>query len=792
MVIVNKILIITLVLLYVVSIISIIPITSATQGFKTTNISVGSFPTAMAYDSNNGYVYVVDSGSGQVSVISSSTVIATISVGSDPTAIVYDKQNGLIYVANTLSNSISIINRTEVIATVTVGGVIGYSPVALLCVNGLIYVANLNSYKAGVGIVSVINGTKVVCNIQVECHPVCLVYDPSNGYIYVSDTGFATVSVIKGEKVIATISVGQAPRQIIYDPYNGLVYVLNLESNSTSVINGTSVICTISVPYPVAIAYSSSYVYIVSLCNNTVYMISGTKVVGNITVGQSPVFITYDSYNGLVYVANLGSNSLSVINSSRVIYQIPTGNSPRFILATPSAVYVADSGSNEVTEISVCKIIYYLTFKESGLPVGKSWTVCVNGTNETSTSNEITFILPPGMYFYKVYSAYYIPSPPQGSITLSSNATLQISFTPVKFNLTFEETGLVSGTKWAVCVNGTVSTSTSPRICFLLPYGYYEYKVLNVTGYKVTPIMGYIDLTSNTTIKVAFYAMLYNVTFKETGLPKGVSWSVCIDNENHTTTACYITITLPMGVYEYKVFSSHYMPNVTQGTINLTMNKVINIKFTVMNYTLTIFESGLPSGYEWTVNINGSNYTTTMNEINITLPYGEYMVKVYSKYYMPITEEEFVNLSKNTELQFTFVPENFTITFEETGLPSGTTWTVCIDGRNYTTTSSSLTITLPYGTYEYRIFVTTNGYSPNVTQGTLTLTQVVKISITYKQITTTSTTTTSTTSTTTPSITTTPPPTTVTSPTLNTAFVVGIAIVVVIVIAAAIILLRRK
>ncbi|MCY0883116.1 MAG: hypothetical protein OWQ50_04805, partial [Acidianus infernus] len=172
-----------------------------------------------------------------------------------------------------------------------------------------------------------------------------------------------------------------------------------------------------------------------------------------------------------------------------------------------------------------------------------------------------------------------------------------------------------------------------------LPYGYYEYKVLNVTGYKVTPTMGYINLTSNTTIKVTFYAILYNITFEETGLPKGVSWTVCIDNENYTTNACYITITLPMGVYEYKIFSPHYMPNVTQGIINLTTNEVINIKFTVMNYTLTIIESGLPSGYEWTVNINGSNYTTTMNEINITLPYGEYMVKVYSKYYIPITEE---------------------------------------------------------------------------------------------------------------------------------------------------------
>ena len=66
----------------------------------------------MAYDSGNGYVYVANSGSNNVSVISGTTVVATIPVGNIPYGVAYDSENGYVYVANSGSNTTSVISTT--------------------------------------------------------------------------------------------------------------------------------------------------------------------------------------------------------------------------------------------------------------------------------------------------------------------------------------------------------------------------------------------------------------------------------------------------------------------------------------------------------------------------------------------------------------------------------------------------------------------------------------------------------------------------------------------------------
>jgi len=75
----------------------------------------------------------------------------------------------------------------------------------------------------------VINGATntVIANITVGSWPAWVAYDPSNGYLYVADSGSNTVSVISGKTntVIANITVGQGPWGVAYDPSNGYIYV---------------------------------------------------------------------------------------------------------------------------------------------------------------------------------------------------------------------------------------------------------------------------------------------------------------------------------------------------------------------------------------------------------------------------------------------------------------------------------------------------------------------------------------------------------------------------------------
>ncbi|MFP3265553.1 MAG: YncE family protein, partial [Acidilobus sp.] len=76
-------------------------------------------PWGIAYDPSNGYIYVANNGSGTVSVINGTTVIATIRVGQGPTGVAYDPSNGYIYVTDAGSDSVSVINSATntVIAT---------------------------------------------------------------------------------------------------------------------------------------------------------------------------------------------------------------------------------------------------------------------------------------------------------------------------------------------------------------------------------------------------------------------------------------------------------------------------------------------------------------------------------------------------------------------------------------------------------------------------------------------------------------------------------------------------
>ena len=85
--------------------------------------TVGTNPFGIAYDFGKGEIFVANTGSNTVSVISDTTnsVINTVNVGSQPFSVTYDSGKGKIYVTNSGSGTVSIISDTtnSVINTVT-------------------------------------------------------------------------------------------------------------------------------------------------------------------------------------------------------------------------------------------------------------------------------------------------------------------------------------------------------------------------------------------------------------------------------------------------------------------------------------------------------------------------------------------------------------------------------------------------------------------------------------------------------------------------------------------------
>src|SRR2546425_10943681 len=116
-------------------------------------------------------------------------VVGTVQVGTHPFDLVYDSGNGYVYVANEGSNNVSVIDRTTVVATIPVGDY-RHGP-AYDSGHEYVYVANYVS-----GTVSVISGTAVVATVPVGTYPSAAVYDSGNGYLYVANGGSNNVSVI--------------------------------------------------------------------------------------------------------------------------------------------------------------------------------------------------------------------------------------------------------------------------------------------------------------------------------------------------------------------------------------------------------------------------------------------------------------------------------------------------------------------------------------------------------------------------------------------------------------------
>ena len=133
-------------------------------------------------------------------------------------------------------------------------------------------------------------------------------------------------------KLIHTIGVGKSPSFVEYNPSNGNMYVSNSGSGDISVIdsNTNKVIHTIQVgsssdPSPDALKYnpSNGNMYGTSISDSdgsgNVFVIDSDtdKVIQIVDVGDNPVDIKYNPSNGGIYVVNENSDSVSLITTTK-------------------------------------------------------------------------------------------------------------------------------------------------------------------------------------------------------------------------------------------------------------------------------------------------------------------------------------------------------------------------------------------------------------------------------------------------------------------------------------------
>ncbi|MGD0588841.1 MAG: hypothetical protein ABSA63_08640 [Thermoplasmata archaeon] len=389
--------------------------------------------------------------------------------------------------------------------------------------------------------------------------------------------------------------------------------------------------------------------------------------------------------------------------------------------------FVVNGGPASVP-VTFAEVTYAVTFTESGLPSGATWYVNITGgQSHSSTGSTIGFVEPNGTYAYTVASTNKTWAPAYTSpfVVNGGPVSIPVTFTEVTYAVTFTESGLPSGTTWYVnLTDGQSKSSTGTTIGFLEPNETYHYTVATTDKvYAPTVSGGSFDVSGAPVGQsVTFNRGTYPVTFTETGLPSGTTWYVngtawgSLSATVAGALGTSVSANLTNGTYSFTVASATktWAPAYTSPFVVNGGPVSVPVTFTEVTYAVTFTESGLPSGTTWYVNLtDGQSNSSTGSTIGFLEPNGTYAYTVASanKTWAPAYTSPFVVNGGPVSEPVTFTEVTYSVTFTETGLPPGTSWTVTLNGTLYITTTTTITFTQPNGTYDYTVATSDTEYA---------------------------------------------------------------------------------
>jgi hypothetical protein len=195
---------------------------------------------------------------------------------------------------------------------------------------------------------------------------------------------------------------------------------------------------------------------------------------------------------------------------------------------------------------------YAVTFSESGLPAGETWSVDVRGATESApTPTPLPFHELPGAYGFSAGApGGYLLSSPLFFTLGTTNLTVAVDFIPQNHVL-WNETGLGPGLNWSVQVDGgNVLPSVGGWVTDQLLNGSYPFTVRGAQDYVPLPGKGTLHLTGEgATVDVQFVRATYAVTFAVTGLPVGDPVQFRFSDINETTSLSSFTFQVPNSTY---------------------------------------------------------------------------------------------------------------------------------------------------------------------------------------------------------------------------------------------------
>jgi YVTN family beta-propeller protein len=710
-----------------------VSVLSGSTGQLLASIPVGQWPAGVAYDPTQDTLYVANELSNNLSVASTGTdtVVSTVWLNVGPQAISLDDADGELYLTDSIAGDVIAVSDSNL----SEGPIIPVGPyplgVAYDPVDSRVLVASYNS--STVNVISP-DTNSVVGNVSVGPGPAGIAVASGTGRAFVTDSESDNISIVSNDSahVVATVPGGPEPEAAVYDPETNQVFIADTQNDSVTVLSAStgSLVATVAVGVrPDALAYDNGtgQVFVANWDSSNVSVISDATdgVIATIPVGGGPSGLAYDSSTGEVFVTSMWAGNVSVVSdtSDTVTARVGPERAPSAALYDPitQEVYVTDLGYGVLSVISPnVGTQKAVEFRESGLPSGTTWTVTLNGSNESSSARQITFLEPNGTYPFVVDNVSgYTTSEESGFVVVNgSSVQVMIPFArtgPKTFPVAFTESGLPSGTEWTVWLGGVHESATTSTITFNEPDGSYWFSPDEVPKYKASPSSGIVTVHGGSkTVDVDFVLIpLYVVSFVETGLPSNATWWVNFGTVTLNSSSTTVVAPASNGTYQYSFGGPYlYAANPYSGTVTVNgANLTVPVTFIEAGtYAVVITAVGLPNGTVWNATVNGTTQSSSSDSIrffeaNGTYPY---VIGAVPGYNASPTSGNVTVDGLSAAVAVSFAPAAasvYAVSFVESGLPAGSEWSVSATSSvghapiSSESTGTTIVLYLPNGTY---------------------------------------------------------------------------------------------
>ncbi len=499
-----------------------VAILNGANGSLVTTLDTAVWANAPAFDPVDQRMFVPVVTPGQVDIYNATNLTELAEVpDTAATNAVWDSANDRVYVSDWEANNVTVLDGATGAVVTTITDVPGPDAIVVDPTTSRVYTGDQNSPE-----ISVLdpNDDLVVGNLSFPPYAAGLLVAPSGEQLYVTSQG-ANLTVLNLTGTGSTTVPAGAETYAIATLPSGVVALTDLEGGVYFLASGG--------PYPLTtpvLSIQPSYVAI-----NASFTIS-------VAVAGGTGGLTY-SYSGLPSGC-VGADVSTLVCSASQGGQFDVG------------VTVNDSAGDRTSSSATLWVAWptYVTFVEQGLPAGTAWNVTLGGVTVSSTTNTVLVGVLNGTFRYTVGTSDRQFEAAGGSFTETGVAlTESVVFHLVTFAVSFLETGLPLGTPWSVVVGGTSFAASGTAVVVEEPNASYVYHVTTPDTDYTASVSSFTVAGAPLTESVVFRPVTFTVTFTETGLPSGTSWTVVIGGVAHASTGSSITLEEPNASYQFAV-----------------------------------------------------------------------------------------------------------------------------------------------------------------------------------------------------------------------------------------------